>query len=304
MSEVADVQRVYSAIEESARLLGITCSRDKFWPVLAAYKHVLADAMIVFSMATGRRAGELDISISMPSAYGDPYAIALRSGLLAETDHPIGALHSDIRERFPIGMYGIDGTVNGGFKKIYTFLPKEDLPGLDKLADIPSMPRSVADNADLFMRYGMDKVQMISFDYHNRTVNLYFGDLPAECLEPDSVRSMIREMGLPEPTELELAFARRAFSMYPTLSWESTRIERICTAVITTDPETVPAQVEPQMAQFAKSSPYAYADDRALVYGLTFLPSEKCYKLGAYYQISDHQRKLLKTFDALKDQAG
>jgi Aromatic prenyltransferase Orf2 len=303
MSEVADVQRVYSAIEESARLLGISCSRDKFRPVLTTYQHVLADAMIVFSMASGRRAGELDISISMPAAYGDPYTIALANGLLTEPDHPIGTLHGEIQERFPIGMYGIDGTVNGGFKKIYTFLPKDDLPGLDQLADIPSMPRSVADNAGLFSRYGMDKVQMISFDYHHRTLNLYFGDLPAECLEANSVRSMVREMGLPEPAERELAFARRAFSMYPTVSWHSSKVERICIAAITTDPETVPAAVEPQMAQFAKSSPYAYADDRALVYGLTFLPGEKCYKLGAYYQISDHQRKLLKTFDALEDQA-
>src|SRR6266545_2061359 len=175
MSGVADVQRVYSAIEESARLLEMTCSRDRIWPILTAYKDVLAEAMIVFSMAGGRRAGELDFSISVPAEYGDPYAIALANGITAETDHPVGALHPEIQERCPIGMYGIDGTVTGGFKKIYTFFPKDDLQGLAKLADIPSMPRAVADNAGLFARYGMDQVQMISFDYHHRTVNLYFG---------------------------------------------------------------------------------------------------------------------------------
>lgn len=301
MSDVADVQRVYSAIEESTRLLGITCSRDKVWPLLTAYEDVLEEAMIVFSMASGRRAGELDFSISVPATHGDPYAIAVANGLTAATDHPVGALHTEIQERFPIGMYGIDGTVNGGFKKIYTFFPKDDLQGLAKLADLPSMPRAVAENADLFARHGMDQVQMISFDYHHRTVNLYFGDLPAECLAPDSVRSMVREMGLPEPSERELAFVQRSFSMYPTLSWDSTRIERLCIAVITTDPETVPAQAEPEIARFATSAPYAYADDRTLVYGLTFVPSTKYYKLGAYYQISDYQRRLLKTFDALED---
>lgn len=301
MSGAADVERVYSAIEESAGLLNITCSRDKVWPILTAYQDVLADAMIVFSMASGRRAGELDFSISVPAEHGDPYAIALSHGLTAKTDHPVGALHSDVQDRCPIGMYGIDGTVNGGFKKIYTFFPKDELQELATLADIPSMPRGVADNAGLFARYGLDKVQMISFDYHNRTVNLYFGDIPAECVEPDSVRSMLREMGLPEPSEHELEFARRSFSMYPTLSWDSAKIERTCIAVITTDPATVSAQAEPAMAQYAKSAPYAYADDRTLVYGLTFVPGQKYYKLGAYYQISDYQRKLLKTFDALQD---
>jgi Aromatic prenyltransferase Orf2 len=301
MSENADVERVYSAIEKSASLLDITCSRDKVWPILTAYKDVLAEAAIVFSMASGRRSGELDFSISVPPEHGDPYAIALSNGLIAATDHPVGTLHSDIRERCPVSLYGIDGEVNGGFKKIYTFFPKDDLQPLSKLADIPSMPRGVAENASLFARCGLDKVQMISFDYHHRTVNFYFGDLPAECLKPDAVRSMLREMGLAEPSEQELKFARKAFSMYPTLSWDSSNIERICIAVITTDPATVSALAESEIAQFAKSAPYAYADARTLVYGLTFVPGEQYYKLGSYYQISDQQRTLLKTFDALKD---
>src|SRR5262245_23654570 len=121
MSGAADVERVYSAIEESARLLDITCSRDKVWPILTVYKDVLAEAMIVFSMASGRRAGDLDFSISVPSGHDDPYALALSNGLIAKTDHPVGALHSDIQEQCPVGMYGIDGAVKGGFKKIYTF---------------------------------------------------------------------------------------------------------------------------------------------------------------------------------------
>lgn len=303
MSGAADAERVYSAIEESAGLVGIGCSRDKVWPILDAYKDVLAEAMIVFSMASGRRAGELDFSISVPAGHGDPYVTALSNGLTPELDHPAGVLHSDIHERCPIGMYGIDGEANRGFKKVYTFFPKDDLQGLPRLADIPSMPRSVADNSDLFFRYGLGEVQMTSIDYRNRTVNLYFGDLPAGCLEPDSVRSMLREMGLPAPSEQGLGFLRRAFSIYPTLSWDSSKIERICFAVITTDPATVPARSEPEIAQFAKSAPYAYADKHTLVYGLTFSPGGEYYKLGSYYQISDHQRKLLKTFDALKEQA-
>jgi aromatic prenyltransferase Orf2 len=300
MPEVADVQRVYSAIEESARLIGVPCSEEKVRPVLTAFQDVLADAMIVFSMASGRRAGELDFSISVPAAHGDPYAIALASGLTEETNHPVGSLHSEIQQRLPIGMYGIDGTVNSGFKKIYTFFPKDDLQAVAKLADLPSMPPAVAENVGLFASHGMEQVQMISFDYHRKTVNLYFGDLPPECLEPDSYRAMLREMGMPEPTEQELAFARRSFSMYPTLGWDFTRIERLCTAVITTDPGTVSAQAEPQLAHHAKNAPYAYTDDRALVYGLTFVPGATYYKLGAYYQISDVQRRLLKTFDALE----
>ncbi|MFI9581849.1 aromatic prenyltransferase [Streptomyces sp. NPDC052236] len=305
MSGSGEVERVYSAMEEAARLLNITCSRDKIWPTLTAYKDVLADAVIVFSMASGRHATELDFSISVPSGHGDPYATARSNGLTAETDHPVGTLLSDTQERCPVHMYAIDGEITGGFKKTYAFFPTDDLQGLSKLADIPSMPRSVAENAGLFARYGLDKVQMTSIDYKRRQVNLYFGDLSPESLQPEAVLSMLREMGLQEPDEQGLEFAKRSFAVYPTLSWDSSKIERMCFAVITTDPTIVPARTEPEIAQFSKyanNAPYAYAGERrTLVYGLTLSPSEEYYKLGSYYQISDHQRKLLKAFDALKD---
>jgi hypothetical protein len=305
MSAAAEVERVYAAMEEAAGLLDIACSRDKVLPVLTAYQDVLADAVIVFSMASGRHSTELDFSISVPSGHGDPYAIALSNGLTARTDHPVGAFLSDTRERCPIGMYAIDGEVTGGFKKTYAFFPPDDLQGLSKLAEIPSMPRSAAENADLFARYGLDKVQMTSVDYNRRQANLYFGDLSPEYLEPEAVLSMLREMGLREPGELGLEFAKRSFAIYPTLSWDSSKVERICFAVITTDPTIVPAQAESDVALFSKyanNAPYAYAGERrTLVYGLTLSPDEEYYKLGSYYQISDIQRKLLKAFDALNN---
>jgi hypothetical protein len=302
MSGAAEVEDVYSAIEESARLLDVACSRDKVWPILTAYKDALPEAVIVFAMAAGRHAGELDYSISVPSGHGDPYVLALSNGFTAETGHPVGALLSDIQERCPIGMYAIDCGVVGGFKKTYSFFPTDDLQGLSKLADIPSMPRGLAENASFFARHGLDKMTMTSIDYQQRTVNLYFGDLPAGCLEPKTILSMLREIGLPEPDEQVLEFAQKSFAIYPTLSWDSSKIERICFAVITTDPMALPARIEPEIAQFAKNAPYAYADERTLVYGITFLPGEEYYKLGSYYQINSQTRKLVKAFDAIKDQ--
>lgn len=302
MSGAAEVENVYSAIEESARLLDIACSRDKVWPILTAYRDALAEAVIVFAMAAGRRAGELDYSISIPSALGDPYAVALSNGFTAETDHPVGAVLSDIQERCPIGMHAIDCGVVGGFKKTYSFFPTDNLQRVSKLADIPSMPRGLAENASFFTRYGLDdKVTMTSVDYQNRTVNLYLGNLSAECLEPKTILSMLRESGLPEPSEQALEFAQKSFAIYPTFNWDSSKIERICFAVITTDPMAIPAQAEPEIAQFAKSAPHAYAGERTLVYGVTFSPGEEYYKLGSYYQVNSQTRKLVKAFDAIKD---
>ncbi|MBO0883013.1 MAG: hypothetical protein J2P17_22295 [Mycobacterium sp.] len=305
MSGVSEVEGVYSAMEEAAGLLGISCSRDKILPILTTFQDTLADSVIIFSMAAGRRATELDFTISTPPGQGDPYPTALANGFTSKTDHPVGALISDLHERYPDNRYAVDGGVTEGFKKIYAVFPANEPEELSKLIDIPSMPRSVAENADLFASYGLDKVTMISVDYLKRAVNLYCGSLPAESVESKTILSMAREMGLQEPSERGLEFAKRSFAIYPTVGWDSSKVNRICLAVITTDPTIVPAPTEEEIAQFSKygnNAPYAYVGEkRTFVYGLTLTPGEEYYKLGAYYQITDHQRTLVKAFESLKD---
>lgn len=300
MSGTAEVENVYSAIEESAHLLNLNCSRDEVLPVLDAYKDALANAVIIFAMSTGSHAGELDFSISVPATLGDPYALAVSKGFTPKTDHPVGALLADITERCPVGLYAIDSGVVGGFKKTYSFFPTDNLQALSKLADIPSMPRGLAENLDLFTGQGVDdNVTMISIDYQNHTVNTYLGGLPPGFLGPETIRSMVQKMGMPEPSERSLEFAQKAFAIYPTYNWDSTKIERVCFAVITTDPMALPAQLEPEIAKFAKSAPYAYAAERArtLVYGVTFTPKGEYYKLGSYYQTNSQTENLLIAFD-------
>ncbi|MFD3924169.1 aromatic prenyltransferase [Streptomyces sp. NPDC058595] len=305
MSGAADVERVYSAMERAAGLLDLTCARQKILPILTAYQDALADSVIVFSMSGGDHSAELDFSFTVPSGDVDPYAFGPSTGIVAETDHPIASLLTDTGERCPVAMYGVDGEVSGGFKKTYAAFPINDLLDLSKLVAVPSMPSSVADNFDLFTRYGLDKVQGISIDYQRKQVNLYCGDIPAGSLEPETVRSMLREMGLREPSEEGLEFVRKSFAVYPTLSWDSSRIERICFAVISTDPTLAPTRVESDAALFSKyanNAPYAYAGERrTLIYGLAVSRTKEYIKLGSYYQISDHQRKLVKAFDALED---
>ena len=304
MFGITKVDDVYAAVEEGSRQLGVDCSREKVWPVLTAYQDAFPQAVIVLSMETGRGAGELDYSVTIPAEGVDPYTHAVANGLIEATDHPVGSLLSDLRERCPIGGYGIDVGVVGGFKKTYVFFPLNDLQGLAKLAAVPSMPPALAEYADIFTRHGVDgSVKMIGIDYKHRTANVYFGNLPAECLQPEAIRSMLHDLGLPEPSERTLEFARSSFSSYITMSWDSSKIERICYAVMTMDPMAIPSRIEPEIAKFAVSAPYSYAEDgaRILTYGITVAPGGESYKLGCYYQMAPETWKLLTTFKAIKD---
>ncbi|MDR6981032.1 hypothetical protein J2X68_007774 [Streptomyces sp. 3330] len=306
MSKATEVDRVYAAVEKAAALAGTVCAGDKVRPVLTGHQDLLDEAVIVFSMtASGSHSGGLDLSMTVPADHVDPYSFALSEGLIEPTDHPVGSVISDFQERFPVGMYGIDVDVAGGFKKAYAAFPSNDVHDLEKLFDLPSMPRAAAENAELFARYGLDRVTGVSVDYKRHELNLYCDRATTAPLEADYIQSMLREMGLKEVGEQGVEFAKKSFAIYPTLNWDSSKIVRICFAVITTDPETAPTKSEPelgQMAQYANTAPYAYVgEQRALVYGLALSPEKEYYKLGAYYQISDYQRKLVKAFDNLPE---
>ncbi|MFF2407483.1 aromatic prenyltransferase [Streptomyces sp. NPDC058092] len=287
MSATAEVAELYSAIEESARLLGVACSRDKVGPILTTYGDAFEHdvTVVAFRVATGvRHVGELDCRFTTHPKHRDPYALALSNGLGARTKHPVGALLFDMQGRLPIDSYGIDFGVVGGFKKIYSFFAPDDLQELSTLVDIPSMPRSLAENGDFFARYGLDdRVGVIGIDYPHRTMNVYFNEVPAECFESKTIVSMLRETGFAEPSEQMLKLGQAAFGLYVTLSWDSSRIERICFAVTTTELKTLPVRIEPEIEKFVSSVPYSGAD-RKFVYGVALAPEGDYYKLESHYK--------------------
>jgi hypothetical protein len=129
---------------------------------------------------------------------------------------------------------------------------------VSKLAAIPSMPRSVAENSGFFERYNLaDRVDLIGIDYLSRTMNLYFAP-PAECLEEKTILAMHRDIGLPNPSERMTDFCANAFGLYTTISWDSPKIE-----------------------QFVKNLPYG-VDDPKMVYAAVTSTGEEYHKLQTY----------------------
>lgn len=305
MSGATRQEELCSAIQVSARLVGAAFSRDIVWPILTAYGNLLTDGLIVFSAQTGERyAGELEYTIQVSAGTGDPYSRALSNGFVAETGHPVGTLLSDIQARLSVSEYAIDCGVAAGFKKVYARF--RDLQRVSKLADIPSMPRALAENSGFFVRYGLVDAALIGIDYQRDTMNVYF-QLPAAtagCLEPKTILSMLHEMGRPEPDERMLEYACKAYRIYTTLSWDSFRIQRISFAPLPRrglDLSALPARLEPGIEQFMCGAPQAYAGERIGTAAVKWSPTEECLDLGSYYQISPSQ---LKVFDGDPQRTG
>jgi hypothetical protein len=286
MSENTDLTTLYTAVADSARLLDVPCSRAAVWPILSAYGDTIAQAVVAFRVATGaRHKDELDCRFTT-TADADPYALAVSKGFTPATDHPVGALLADLAAHCPVDSYGIDFGVVGGFKKIWAFFPPDQLQSIATLAAVPTMPRGVAENVGFFARHGLDdRANLVGVDYHHRTVNVYVGEPPAECLTPDAIEAMLRDIGMPAPSEQMLRLSQQAFGVYATYGWDSTKIERITFAVMTPDPTTLPVQLEPKIERFVRGAPHA-ADggDRKFVYAVSAAPAGEYYKLQSYYQ--------------------
>lgn len=290
MSEAAPITRpdavegLYAAIDEAAGLLEVAYARDDVLRILDLYGGDLAQAVVAFRVSTGaRRAGELDCRFTIPHGI-DPYQLAVGNGLLEKTDHPVGRLLGELSEACPVDGYGIDFGVVGGFKKIWVVLPRTDLQDVAKLAAIPSMPRSLGESLDFIARHDLgDTVGLLGIDYRNRTVNIYFGEPPAGGIDPASVRSMLREVDQAEPSEQMLRLGREAFGVYVTLDWDSPLIARICFAVATTDPASLPVELDERIGMFVRHVQGADPQTK-FVYAVASQPDGEYYKLQSYYR--------------------
>ncbi|MEU3254578.1 aromatic prenyltransferase [Streptomyces sp. NPDC006997] len=285
---VAETEDVYAAIEKTAGLLNVPCAREKFGPVLDAFEPF--EGGVIFSATAGARGGDLDLTIQVPRAIPDPYAHALERGLLPRTDHPVGSLLSDLDGRGFVEEYLIDVGVVGGLNKVYVHFPHA-VQGVAALSSVPSMPPALAANADFFARHDLDGVAMIAIDYRNETTNLYF-PTPGG-MEPETVASMLRETGLPEPEEELLESVRKTFRVYFTLGWNSSRIDRVSFAR-PLDMPLVKARVEPEMVRFLTGSPYTYDGERFSISIVKWSPEGQWFNAGSYYQFGPLQREVFK----------
>ncbi|MFK4070940.1 aromatic prenyltransferase [Streptomyces sp. NPDC029674] len=289
MSENGEFADLYSAIEESARVHEVPYAHDKVRSVLTAYQDTITPATpIAFRMGTGARySSDVDWRFPIPVTDGpDPYTLALQHGLLERTDHPVSSLYGEVLDRCKVHCYGIDFGAASGLNKLYVAFPPDNMEPLSKLLDLPSMPPSVAANHEFFARHDMDRAQMPMFaiDYRDRTVNVYFNGLSAKALQPDSIRSIFRDLELPEPSERVLKLSEQAIGAYATLSWDSSKIERFAFTIPGTNPADLPVEMEPEIAKFLASIGDQAIGDRFVYYVAMSSTGEEIYKFQVYYQ--------------------
>lgn len=283
MSGTDELSGLLAAIEESSRLMEVPFTPERVWPVLTAYGDALAEQVIAFRVSTGTQAaGDLDCRFMLPGSL-DPYAVALAAGLTPRQDHPVANLVGELHREFPIDANAVDFGVVAGFTKTWTFFALDDLQSVTRLVGLPSLPPSIAKNLEFFATYGLtDRVSLVGIDYAHRSVNLYFGAAPRELFTEQGITAMLRDAGLPAPSEQLLALGAEAFGIYTTMTWDSPAVERLTLSRMTPDPMALPVHIEPKIERFVKNAPYS-TEDRQFVYAIAATARGEYHKLQSYY---------------------
>ncbi|WP_333769362.1 aromatic prenyltransferase [Streptomyces sp. IBSBF 2435] len=301
MSGTSGLEDLYSVIEEAARRLDVVSSRDTVWPVLTAYEDLIPHSAIAFRVETSARRGDdFSCRFTMIPKEADPYGIAVSNGLTPRTDHPVASLSADIAGRCPIDNYGVDFGVIGGFTKTFQFFPPDDLQSLATVADIPSLPTSVAGNAEFFRRHGVyGQLALTGMDYENKTVNLYFKTPDGYLSEPKNIAAILRDINMPEPSEQLVKLAQEAGGFYVTTKWDSPDIQRICFSAMTLDPFGLTGgRLEPKIEQLAKNAPSVDEGvPRRFICYVASAPSGEYYKLLSFYRAQPDVVRLWREYE-------
>jgi len=223
---------------------------------------------------TTKEKQELNVRYQTLRPY-DPYTVAIRHGFLTRNGHPVHRVIPELQALRPDAGYPIDIGVTHGLEKIWGYFV--DPFTIEQVCAMSFMPPSVRNRLDLFKRYGLNWVSIISADYIGYSVNLYFiaGTFPNSA---EIAGQLISECGFEVPSQDELAMNEKCFVMYFTFTWDSDEVERLSYALAGPQ-EAVPVHWHPLIKRFTDQVPV-----RANSRMFTFNP---CYARGLpnYYKL-------------------
>jgi hypothetical protein len=261
-----DLEQLVRDIKCTAELSEAPYDEKAVKQVITVYKEFFTNAAISFVTNTRpkekRHLAVRYVDIQVPH---DPYAMALENGLLHRQGHPIDDLFNEIRSKYQILGYGVDLAVHRGLSKIWVFL--RDLPLIEDVLTLSTLPNSLKQQAKYFAKHDLKYVSLFALDYVSKSVNIYFMKRPG-TLSPTGVTGMLEDAGLTVPEAAVFEHCLRGATIYPTFTWESDKIERMCFGAIAPVPEMVPTHLDPLIARYVANVPFA-CPQHLFIYSIT-----------------------------------
>jgi hypothetical protein len=254
-------QVIFDDLLTAAQIVGAPVDVERLSQCLDTFARFFSplaeDTAVAYRIVTHKKDVSMRyINFSEPH---NPYEMAVNSGLIKPEGHPIEGLIDQLRPHINLFGYGSDIAVSHGFEKVWPFF---GMTPVETIANLPAMPASVRQHLDYFARHKMDQVSLLAIDYHNKSVNLYFmmrgpdGTFkPGGTYTRDEWVAMFSELGFGRPTEADLDIFMQAFTVYPTFTWDSGEIKRLCVCMPGGKAEHIPYTMHPMTEKFVKEAP-------------------------------------------------
>jgi hypothetical protein len=274
------LEQLVRDIEYTAELAEAPYNKDAVMSVLNVYKDFFtgsALSLVTNTRPRGKR--HLGVRYVEKSVPHDAYAMALENGLLQRQGHPIDDLIPEIQSKTQVIGYGVDLSAHRGLAKIWVFLKKPIL--MEDVLALSNIPDSVEQYATYFAKHDLRYVSLFALDYVSKSVNLYFMKRPG-LLSPTSVSGMFKDIdfAVPEPAVFEHCV--RAVTIYPTFTWDSNKLERICFGTVAPTPEMAPTHLDPLIARYVANVPFA-CPHHLFIYSITASPNGNFIKIENDY---------------------
>lgn len=189
----------------------------------------------------------------------NPLEIALASGTLKPTGHPIFGWLDCVEERMPVLGYGADFEVSHGLVKIWTFLAGAFDPRA--FLDLPLVPRGLKASIGVLQDLQLEHVTIVGVDFARGSVNLYFDVYRARF---DLLARACARLGFAAPSDAAQEHAAKARCMGVTYAWDQPQIERLCFYVPDFARHEVPAY-HPHLCAYAEGAPALVEDPRFIL---------------------------------------
>jgi len=292
-----DLNQMVKDILKLGEITGVKCNEKKIWKVLNTYSKFFIGSPV--SMRTTTKPVEnRDIAIRyvemMMPHNPDPYTTAINKGLINNEGHPIHELILEAQDTFDIMGYGVDLDARCGLSKIWPFI----IPGSIKpLFSMKSIPPSMKNYEDFFLRHNLTAFSLFAFDFSHKTMNIYFMLQKPSKASYKNCKSLIEDLGFKLPSSELIERCCDAVHLNFTFSWESDKIERLCFGMACNDYNEVPVHLNPLLREFVEKTPLQ-SEKCKFIWGVTFTDN------GLYYKIENDYNGTMVDFLLLGCKAG
>ncbi|MFX1500632.1 MAG: aromatic prenyltransferase [Promethearchaeota archaeon] len=278
-------------------ITGVKCNEEAIWKSFKTFDKFFKGAPVSIRTTT-KPVEKRDVAVRYVEFFishnPDPYTTAINKGLIEKNGHPIHKMIMESINTFEIMGYGVDVDASTGLSKIWPFT----VPGsIDPIFSMKSIPESIADYREYFIRHGLTTFSLFAFDFLHNTTNIYFMLKQPAKSTYDSCIALVTELGFEPASEEVMEGCRNAAHLNYTFSWDSNKVERLCFGITCNDPEEIPVYLHPLMKEFVERTPLQ-SDSHKFIWGATF--SQK----GFYYKIENDYNGTMVDFLAMGCKAG